>query len=57
MPGGPFSDQEEKLLLLLMLGPETSISRAQAAEIGARMDRSGDVVRYGCLLTFVTCRH
>jgi hypothetical protein len=46
MPVGAFTEGEEKLLLLLMLGQETTISRAQAADIGERMGRSGDVVRY-----------
>lgn len=46
MPNGSFTEGEEKLLLLLMLGGDATISRAQAAEVGARLGRSGDVVRY-----------
>lgn len=46
MGSGPFTEGEEKLLLLLMLGQDATISRAQAGEIGARIGRSGDTVRY-----------
>lgn len=43
----PFwNDEREKTLLLLMLGPERTISRAQATEIAQKMGASaGDTVR------------
>jgi hypothetical protein len=55
MPTGRFTESEDKLLLLLMLGSEATISRAQADEIGDRMGRSGDVVRYACHVSHEFC--
>ena len=46
MGNGPFTEGEEKLLLLLMIGENATISRVQAANIGARMNRTGEAVRY-----------
>ncbi len=45
----PFwTDERDKTLLLLMLGPDRTISRAQAAEIAQTMKApsSGDTIRY-----------
>ena len=44
----PFTEgeEEEELLLLLMLGEDATIAGAQAANIGARMNRTGDAVSY-----------
>jgi hypothetical protein len=45
MPTGPLSDAEEKLLLLLIVDLDVTVSRAKFAEIGKRMDRNPDVIR------------
>ena len=46
MPTPFWNDERDKNLLLLLLGPDPSITRARAAEVAQTMGSSGDSVRW-----------